>query len=172
MIKAIKNRRSIRKYVDKPIEEEKLREVLKAAAYSPSARHIYPWELIIVKENETREELAKSTNWSDFASEAPVIIVVLGDKKKSNELIEDCSIVSEHIMLEASNQDLGTCWIQIRGHEKDGTSSEGYVRELLDIPPNYLVLSMITLGYPEEKKEKHSQKEFQEKKDKYHEGSF
>jgi len=174
MISAIKQRRSIRSYQDKPVEEAKVNEILKAAIFSPSARHLYPWEFVVVKDEDKREKLAQATPWASFAAEAPVVIAVLGDKDESEELIEDCSIAAEHMLLEIDNQNLGSCWIQIRGnqHQNQATGdkrpAEDYVRNLLDIPENYMVLCLIPIGYPAQDKQPHSEDEWQQRKQKIH----
>lgn len=168
MIKAIKKRRSIRDYKDIEIEEEKINEILKAAMFSPSARHQYPWEFVVVRDKEKREKLGKATSWSSFAAEAPVVIAVLGDKNKSEEVIEDCSIAAEHMLLEIENQGLSSCWIQIRGNYyptgEGNTSAEDYVRELFQILEKYMVLCLIPVGFPAEEKSEHSDAEFKEEK--------
>lgn len=164
MIESIKKRRSIREYKDKNVEEEKINEILKAAMFSPSARHLYPWEFVVVKEEEKREKLGKATKWSSFAAEAPVVIAVLGDEKKSQEVVEDCSIAAEHMLLEIENQDLSSCWIQIKGNSHNGKPAEDYVKKLLKIPDKYMVLCLLPIGYPDEEKEEHKDSEFREEK--------
>lgn len=174
MIEAIKHRRSLRGYQDQEIETEKLNEILKAASFSPSARHLYPWEFVVVKNEETRETLAEATPWASFAAEAPAVIAILGDKEKSDEVIEDCSIAAEHMLLEIDNQNLGSCWIQIRGNNRPNNQgpAEDYVRDLLNIPDKYMVLCLISVGYPAEEKEAHSEKEWEERKEKIHRERF
>ncbi|KXB04588.1 hypothetical protein AKJ49_01935 [candidate division MSBL1 archaeon SCGC-AAA382A03] len=169
MIDAIKNRRSIRNFKNKKVEEEKIREILKAAMYAPSAHSSYPWEIIVVTEEEKRKALGKATKWSDFAAEAPVCFTILGDENKSDRWIEDTSIVSEHILLEAVEQNLGGCWIQIKNGS--GKDPEEYVREVLEIPKRWRVLSVLAVGYPKERKPPHTEGEFKEEKIHYQQHS-
>lgn len=157
MIDAIKKRRSYRKFKDREIEQEKLDEILKAASYAPSARHTYPWALIVVEDGNKREKFSKVTNWSTFAADAPVVIAVASEETK--EWVEDCSIVAEHIQLEARKQGLGACWIHIRGMEKDGKSSEQVVKKTLETPEGYRVLCLIAVGYPAGEKSEHDESE-------------
>lgn len=161
MIDAVKKRRSYRKFQDRDVEGEKLDEILKAASYTPSARHTYPWALVVVKDGEKRERFSGVTNWSSFAADAPVVIAVASEETK--EWIEDCSIVAEHIQLEAREQGLGACWIHIRGMEKDGKNSEEVVKETLDIPEDYKVLCLVAIGHPVEEKSEHDESEVEER---------
>lgn len=142
MIEAIKTRRAHREFLSDPIPEEKLREILRATAFTPSANAKYPWELIVVKDTQTKELLSKTTPWATFAKDAGVIIVVVGNEEDSAYWIEDCSIVAEHIWLETANQGLGTCWVQIRNH---GTA-EADVKEILNIPEKYRILCLMPIG--------------------------
>lgn len=163
MLEVIKKRRSIRAYQKKEIEEEKLNEILKAVMFAPSARHSRPWEFIIVKDKKTKDKLAAAKDGSAFANEAPLVIVILA--QETHQWIEDCSIVAENIYLEATNQGLGTCWVQIRGSERpDGSSCEEYVKKLLNIPNRLRVLCLMPLGYPAEEKEEHQESEFEKNK--------
>ena len=130
MIQAIKSRRAVREYLNELIAEEKLQAVLNAAGFAPSANAKYPWELVVVKEPITKELLSKTTPWATFAKYAGVIIAVVGHDSESSEWVEDCAIVAEHIWLEAAEQNLGCCWIQIRNQGK----AEKDVKEILNIP--------------------------------------
>jgi nitroreductase len=161
MLKAIKKRRSHRKYQEKEVEEKKINEVLKAAMFSPSSHHRRPWEFIIVKDKKKLNQLATVTPWASFLVQAPVAIVVCSSEDHYN-WIEDCSIAAENIYLEATHQDLGTCFIQIRHQENK--HREKKVKEILSIPDQIRVLNIMPLGYPKEELEKHGQKEFEQDK--------
>lgn len=153
MLYLFKNRRSIRKYKDTPIEKDKLEQILKSALLSPSSMNKKPIELIVVNEKSTLEKLETCKNMGTLGLKtAPIAIVVIGDSEKSDVWIEDASIVSTFIQLEAEALDLGSCWIQIRNRQGKNTNSEVEVRNALNIPNNYGVLSIITLGYKDEQK--------------------
>lgn len=161
MIETIKNRHSHRDFEEKGIEEEKLEEILRAAAYSPSARAAYPWSLIVVRDKETRKALSKVTPYAGFIADSPVAIVVAS--KETREWIEDCSIVAEHIQLEAVEQGLGSCWAHMISHEDESRDSEKVVRELLSLPKDYRVLCAIALGHVSEGKSPHEESELEER---------
>lgn len=163
MLEVIKTRRSIRNYQKKPIEEKKLNEILKAAMFSPSARHTRAWEFIVVKDQATKDKLAATKDGSTFANKAPAVLVICS--QEFDYWVEDASIVGANIYLEATNQGLGTCWIQIRGSQRsDGSSAEEYVKKLLKIPKDIRVLCLMPIGYPAEKLSKHSDEEFDKEK--------
>jgi len=163
MLGVIRQRRSIRKYLQKVIEKEKLNDLLKAAMFSPTARGLRPWEFIVVTNNETRQQLSKTTPYAGFATEAPVIIIICYDMTKGKRFKEDCSICAENIYLEATNQGLGTCFIQIaEGTEGSVGEPETFVKNLLSIPEQYRVQCLMPIGYPEKQPEPHKDDEFEE----------
>jgi len=104
--------------------------------------------------------LSQATPWGSFIAQSPVAIVVCSDEKKSQEWLEDASIVGAHIYLEATNQGLGTCWVQVRGSvTADGVKSEVYVRRILGIPDSMQVVAIFPIGYPAEEKPENTDKE-------------
>lgn len=168
MIETIENRHSHRDFEEKEVEEEVIKEILKAASYSPSARAAYPWSLIIVRDKETRKSLSKATPYAGFIAESPVAIVVAS--KETREWVEDCSIVAEHIQLEATEQGLGACWAHMISHENESRDSEKIVKKLLSLPEDHRVLCTIALGYPSEEKPSHDESELKERE--IHEGEY
>ena len=169
MLEIIKKRRSIRKYQAKEVKKIKLDEILKAAMFAPSAMHRRPWEFVAVKDPQTKEKLSLATPYSSFAKDAPVIIVLCADQTTDPRWVEDLSIAAAHIYLEATNQGLGTCFIQIGiqiGETKtpEGGSGEDYVREIIKAPKNIRILCLMPLGYPAEEKEEHRDSEFDKSK--------
>lgn len=148
----LKTRRSIRKYSAKAVEQEIIDKITKAALMSPASKRSNPWEFIVVQDAEMLRKLADSRlHGSQFLAEAPLGIVVIADTTKSDIWIEDASIAAIIIQLQAHDSGLGSCWIQVYGREKDGnTSSEEYIRRLLDIPSHFAVLNIVSIGYPDE----------------------
>lgn len=157
----IEKRRSIRKYLDKSVEREKIDLLIEAALWSPSSRSFNPWRFIVVTDRDLLQQLAQSKpHGSSFLRKAPLGIVVCGDAEKSDVWVEDCSIASTFIQLAAESMDLGSCWIQIRNRPHDDTkTAEAYIAELLDLPPSLKVESIIALGYPGETKSPHKREE-------------
>jgi len=161
MLDLLMSRRSIRKYKDKTIEKDKVQELLKGILTSPSGRNIRPWELIVVDDKDKLALLGESRGGASRAlANAPLAIVILADPDATDVWIEDASIVSIITQLMAQSLGLGSCWIQVRERVAiNGKTVEDYVKEVLDIPENYKVESMIAIGYPDEEKSPHSEEE-------------
>jgi len=155
MLELLKNRRSIRKYTSKAVEREKLETILKAALLSPSSKKNQPWEFFLITDRELIVKLADAKEaGSAFVKDASAVILVMADPKQSDVWVEDTSIASTLIHLQAHSMGLGSCWIQLRNRFYDKTkSSEEYVREILSIPESISIEAMITIGYPGEEKE-------------------
>lgn len=161
MLEVIKNRRSIRKFKDIPVEEEKLHEILEAARVAPSGNNTQPWNFIIVKSPEMRRRLAEVSHNQMWMANAPIHIVCVADIRcrvkgddvislddespllEFKKLIRDTSIGIEHLVLEAENQGLGTCWI--------AWFEPREVAELLGVPVDKYVQAIIPVGYADER---------------------
>lgn len=143
---AIKTRKSVRAYLDRPVEDAKLNIVLDAARLAPSARNLQEWRFVIVREMETRQKLVQFSGNQAFIGEAPVVIVACaetdGHVMKCGQLCYpiDVAIALDHMTLAAVELGLGTCWI--------GHFDERKVKELLGIPEKIRVVELMPLGYP------------------------
>ena len=171
----IQKRRSIRKFLAKPVEDEKIDLLIEAALRSPSSRGYNPWEFVVVTERDLLDKLSNSKlHGSQFLKNAPLGIVICADPDKCDVWIEDCSIASTFIFLAAESIGLRSCWIQIRERmHNESMSSEAYVMDVLDITPKLKVESIIALGYPDETKPFHKKEDLQyEKVHNNHYGSF
>lgn len=149
-----KQRRSIRKYQDTPVEEEKVERILQSALMSPASKRSNGWEFIVVDDKTLLQELSTCRELgSAFVANAPMAIVVAADPSKSDVWYEDASIASIIIQFAASDLGLGSCWAQVYGRMKSETlSSESYVRYLLGIPERMHVLNIIAIGYADEER--------------------
>lgn len=166
LLELIRKRRSIRRYLGKPVEAEKVQLLIEAALRAPSSRGLNPWEFIVVDQGELLEKLALAKeHGSSFLKNAPLAIVVCADPARCDVWIEDASIAATYLQLVAESLGLGSCWIQIRRrqHSRAKTSAE-YVREVLGIPEQLEVEAIIAIGYPAETLPPHSQAELDRKK--------
>lgn len=154
MIELLRSRRSIRTYLDRPIEPEKVEWLKEAALRSPSSRNLDPWEFIFVDDRVTLEMLAAcKPHGAAFLKGAPLGIVICGDGTASDVWVEDCSIASILVQMVAQSIGLGSCWIQVRKRmHDDQLSAEQYVRNLLHIPEKIRVESIVAVGYPAEQR--------------------
>ena len=149
------HRKSVRKYLAKTIEVEKIEALKKAALLSPTGKRKNHWDFIFIENKTTLNKLAQSkVNGSKLIGNAPLAIAVVGDNSASDTWIEDCSIASIILQLQAEDLELGSCWVQIhkRPHNEE-TLAEDYVRAVLNIPEAKNILSIIAIGYPENKRE-------------------
>jgi nitroreductase len=146
VVEAIRKRRSVRSYLDKVVEEEKLNAVLEAGRLAPSASNRQEWRFVVVRDGEVRRKLGEAANEQSFVGEAPVVIaacaVTDGHVMSCGQLCYpiDVAIALDHISLAAVEQGLGTCWI--------GAFNEVKVKEILGIPEKVRVVELMPLGYP------------------------
>lgn len=154
----IYKRQSVRKYLPKPVEKEKIEAIIEAVHAAPSACNSQPWKVIIVDNPELKQQVAEATfstgvNFNRFTLEAPVIAVLviekarlitrIGGSIKNQEYPQyDIGIAAEHFCLQATELDLGTCMI--------GWFDEKRIQQLLNIPKKRKIGMLITLGYPPE----------------------
>lgn len=147
----ITKRRSIRKFTDELLTPEEVETILKAALKSPSSKGANPWQFVVV---EDKEELIKLSQCKKMGSKpianGVLAIVVLADPLSSSAWIEDASIASIMMQLQAEDIGIGSCWVQVKDRNTIAdTPSDEYVRELLDIPLRLQVLSIIIFGHKE-----------------------
>ncbi len=155
MIELLRARRSIRSYTDNRIEPEKVEILKEAVLRAPSSRNIDPWEFIFVDDRALLKKLAGcKPHGARFLEQAALGIVICADGQASDVWIEDCSIASILVQMTAQSIGLGSCWIQVRNRMLDDqTSSEAYIRDLLNMPSHLKVESIVAIGYPAEARE-------------------
>ncbi len=155
MIDLLRKRRSVRAFLNKPIDAADQAVLQEAVLRAPSSRNIRPWEFIWVEERAVLEKLSQcKPHGASFLKEAALGIVVCGDSDQSDVWIEDCAIAAVIAHLTATSLGLGSCWVQIRNRQHDDNRTAGqYVRELLNIPDNISVEAVIAVGHPAEQKE-------------------
>ena len=142
-------RRSTRKFTDEEIRPEDVKTIMEAALMAPSSKRSLSWEFVLVEDKDTLERLSLcKDNGAKLIAGAKLAVVVLGDPMKSDVWIEDASIASIYLQLQAEDMGLGSCWVQVRERftASDMPSGE-YVHEVLDIPLQLQVLSVIAIGH-------------------------
>ena len=156
----VKHRRSIREFLDRPVEREKIMTCLEAARLAPSACNSQPWKFIAVDDRELKDRLCDAAfsgvyTLNSFCKTAPVIVVVISKKSKffarvggmfrsTKYNLIDIGIAGEHLVLQAEELGLGTCWI--------GWFSERAVKSVLNIPRHKKVDILLALGYYDREK--------------------
>ncbi len=145
----IKKRKSVRNYLHKEVEDEKLKYILECARAAPSWKNSQCWHFIIVKDKEKLQQIKKSSRPNIWLKTAPIIIVACGTPKTSGILNNtkyykvDVAIALEHLVLAATDVGLGTCWI--------GVFDEDKIKKHLEIPNDVKVIAITPLGSPAEK---------------------
>ncbi|MFA4935035.1 MAG: nitroreductase family protein [Candidatus Methanoperedens sp.] len=143
---AIRSRRSIRAYEPREVEEDKLMRVLDAGRLSPSASNRQERRFIVVKDAGKRQQLSEAAKNQKFVAEAPVVIAICSVEQEyvmacgQPAYPIDTAIAVDHMTLQAVEEGLGTCWI--------GAFNEKKVKEILNIPANVRVVTLLPLGYP------------------------
>ena len=166
ILSLIQKRRSIRKYLRKPVESPKIGQLLEAALRAPSSRGLNPWEFIVIDQPDLLVKASKAKlHGSAFLQNAPLAIVVCANPDRCDVWIEDASIAAAYIQLVSVAIGLGSCWIQIRERMHDeAKTAEEYLREILEIPVRLKVEAVVALGYPDEALPAHPKEELQYEK--------
>ena len=149
VLEAQKTRHSIRKYQQKPVEQEKIDAILTAAMQGPSAMNERPWHFIVISDKVILSEIPKVSAYAQMLPGAPLAIVVCGDtllEKLPEMWVQDCCIASTNIVLAAHALGLGAVWTA--AYPLPGRS-EG-IQKILGLPKNVIPLSVIPIGYPAE----------------------
>jgi len=155
-IDLVRSRRSIRRFLPRPVEREKILACLEAARLAPSARNAQTWRFLVVDDPGLKDKLCREAfsgiySASRFAAQAPVVIVILARKdlvvhhlggglQRTKFHLIDIGIAGEHLVLQAEELGLGTCWM--------GWFNSRRARNALKIPRKYKVMALMPIGYP------------------------
>ena len=155
LLDLLKHRKSVRDFLERPVEREKIMMCLEAARLAPSACNSQPWRFIVVDDKQLKNKLCDAAfsgiySVNAFCKMAPVLVVVISEKSKflariggmfrdTKYYLIDIGIAIEHFVLQAEDLDLGTCWI--------GWFNEGAIKPILNIPQGKKIDILIALGY-------------------------
>ncbi len=146
ILNLLKTRRSIRKYKDLPVEEEKIEKCLEAARWAPSASNKQPWEFLIVTDKQVRRKLSEIHPYARFVAESPVVFVPLTNPEVHAKYhMSDSALATLQYMIEAHSLGLGTCWAGVID-----SSIEPEIKDLLGVPEHLNILGLVATGYPDE----------------------
>jgi nitroreductase len=145
----IKSRRSMRKFTENELSQDEVVALLKAALTAPTSKQSHSWQFIVVDDKKTLNDLSHcKEHGASFIADAAVAIVVLADPLASDVWIEDASITSIYLQLQAEDLGLGSCWVQVRERMyNEVITANNYVHGLLDIPLQLQVDSIIAIGH-------------------------
>ncbi|MGB7295863.1 MAG: nitroreductase family protein [Candidatus Aminicenantales bacterium] len=155
----VRSRRSVRRYLDRPVEREKMIACLEAARLAPSAENVQPWRFLIIDDPDIKERFSAAAfsgiyRFSRFAAKAPVVILIMARPdllanrigkqiQRISYYLIDIGIAGGHLALQAEELGLGTCWI--------GWFNGRKTRKFFRIPRRYKIICLMTMGYYEKK---------------------
>jgi nitroreductase len=146
-------RRSIRAYSGQPVSEADVEALLQAGMAAPSASNLKPWHLVAVADRSVLRALADAHPHGKMLAGAGLAIAVCGDPAISRWWVQDCAAVTENILIAVAALGLGGVWLGVHGRPE----REEAVRQVLGIPEDIGVLSLLSIGHPAEAKEPRTQ---------------
>lgn len=152
-LKIIFSRRSIRQYTAEPVSETDLQSLLEAGMAAPSASNRKPWHFVVVTDREVLTALAAAHPFGKMLAQAAVAIAVCGDPALSDWWTQDCAAATENILIAAAGLGLGGVWLGCHGRPE----REQAIREVLGIPTEIGILSLLAIGHPAEQKQARTQ---------------
>lgn len=154
LLELLRTRRSTRSFKETQLSPDLVEQLMQAALMSPASKRSNPWQFVLVDDTQMLQSLSEcKKHGSQLVAGCSLAVVVLADPDRSDVWIEDCSIATTILQLEAEDLGLGSCWVQIRERASaQGESSEAVVRHLLNIPENLRVESIVAIGVKNEVK--------------------
>ncbi len=152
-IECMKTRRSIRKYLDVPVEWDKVSDILDCGRLAPSAGNLQNWKFIVITDNEEKLPIAEACVQQLWIAKAPVIIILVSEPDKCKRFygmrgerlytIQNCAAAAQNMLNAAHGLGLGGCWI--------GAFDEDMLKRALGMPEEVRPQIVLTIGYPDEK---------------------
>ena len=145
VLENIAERKSVRKYLNKSVEEDKIDAMVKAGMAAPSGMDRRPWEFVVVTDREALDSMAAKLPYAKMLTNAPLAIVVCGDTTRSSYWYLDCSAATQNVLLAAEALGLGAVWTADYPYE----DRIDVVRQNTGLPENIVPLCVIPIGYPD-----------------------
>lgn len=140
-IEAMRTRRSVRAYLDRPVERNVIETIIDCGRLAATARNEQPWEFIVITDAAMRRRVADITDFGKFIADAPVCIAVFC--REGKYYLEDGCAATQNMLVAARAHGLGSCWVA--GDKKTYVDD---MRRLLGVPKGFLLVSLIAVGYP------------------------
>ncbi|MDD4050803.1 MAG: nitroreductase family protein [candidate division Zixibacteria bacterium] len=150
-IEAILGRRSIRRYYGRPVTEDQIEQILRAAMCAPSANNEQPWQFIVITDRRMLDRIPTVHPYSAMLKEAPLAILVCGDvslDKSPGYWVVDCAAATQNLLVAAYALGLGTVWLGVYPREE----RMGDIAALFGLPDHVKPLALVAVGHPAEKK--------------------
>jgi len=140
-LEAIKQRKSVREWDDKPLSQNQLEQIVDAGRRAPTAINIQPWEFMVVTQKKTLGDIARATDHGTFIDNAPACIIVYC--KSTKYYLEDGCAAVENMLLAATSLGLAGCWVA--GDKKPYTQE---MSSILNVPDDYKLVALVPVGFP------------------------
>ncbi len=147
-LQLIFDRRSIRAYTDEEVSQDDIQSLLKAAMAAPSGSNLKPWHFVVVTDRPTLQAMADAHPYGKMLALAPLAIAVCADSAISRSWVKDCSAATENILIAAAALGLGAVWLGCHGAQ----DREKALRPVLGLPDRISILSIVSIGHPDEVK--------------------
>jgi nitroreductase len=147
----IMERRSIRKFLNKPVEKEKIEQLLRAAMQAPSAGNQQPWEFIVVEDRQALDRLSQMSPYSKPVAGSAVTLVLLANESRltiPTAWQQDLGAATENLLLEAVHLGLGAVWLGVSTSD----ASVAFIRKLYGLPDGIKPFGLVAAGYPDGQK--------------------
>lgn len=145
VLDAIRNRRSVRQYLDEPITDEQAQTILEAGRWAPSGLNNQPWRFVLVRDSAVKAEVAEQTRYREIVRNAPLIIAVFLDHEASYDRVKDCQAVGacvQNMLLATHALGLGGVWLGEILKNRDR------VRLILKAPESFELMAVVAIGHP------------------------
>ncbi|MGL5347721.1 MAG: nitroreductase family protein [Peptostreptococcaceae bacterium] len=146
-MEAIFKRRSIRKYTDDKVEQEKIEKLLRAAMQAPSAGNQQPWEFIVLQDKEKLVKLSHMSKYSKLIADAPLAFILLGNEDRMRypeNWEQDMGAATQNLLLEAVELDLGAVWMSAAPLD----DRMNYIKNMFNLEDKLKPYCVVTVGYP------------------------
>ena len=149
VIEAIMSRRSVRKFLDQPVGDGVLEQLIGAGMVAPSAHNEQPWHFVVIEDRAMLEEITRIHKYAQMLKESPVALAICAEITLVQDpavdfWVQDCAAATENVLLAANGLGLGACWLGI--HPR--VQRKAAISKLLKLPENVEPFSIIALGYP------------------------
>ncbi len=159
LLKEIENRRSIRKYEDRPVTEEQIREILEAGFWAPTAMNKQEWRFAVVLNRDKLNELAEVNNYARMTKDCAFAVIVGFEEGVNDRFGEvDCGAAIENMLLQAESMGIGSVWCAVM----PGSEKEEIYKSVLGLPAGFRTVASVQFVFPGESR--NAEDRFDEKK--------
>ena len=165
----VANRRSVRKFLDRKVEQEKIEQILRDTLTAPSSKNCRSTRIAVTQDATILDHISRMRSYgSAFVREAPLAFILMADASNTDLWRENCAISATMLQLSAEALGLGSCWVHVDGRphreeEPNGLNAEEYLHEVIPATAPYRILCVVAVGYPETTPKPHSPKDDSDK---------